>query len=70
MVGKAGGLSQPTNVKRAKILTWFIGTACLGIILALVARLVMQFVIPPPPPHLQLVKDIRNYPVAQATERG
>ena len=58
MAGKAGGLWQPTNVKRARILTWFIGAACLGIILALVARLGMQLVIPPPPPRLQLVKDI------------
>lgn len=58
MVGKAGSFSQPASLKRAKILTWFIGTACLGIILALVARLVMQFFMPPPPPRLQLVKDI------------
>src|SRR5258706_5448788 len=58
MAGKAGGLWQPTNVKRARILAWFIGAVCLGIILALVARLVIQFVIPYPPPRLQLVKDI------------
>jgi hypothetical protein len=58
MAGKMGRLAQPTDVKRAKILTWFIGTACLGIILTLVVQLGMQFVIPHPPPRLQLVKDI------------
>src|SRR5258707_5161775 len=58
MAGKAGGLGQPTNVKGARIPIWFIGAACLSIILALVVRLGMQMVIPHPPPRLQLVKDI------------
>src|SRR4030081_3077083 len=58
MAGKVGSLSQPTDEKRAKMLTWFVGTACLSIILALVVRLGLQLVIPHPPPRLQLVKDI------------
>ena len=51
-------LAQATTMNGLRIVTLFMWAACLGIILTIVASLVIQFVVPPPPSRLVLIKDI------------
>src|SRR5919201_1133864 len=58
MANRTGALAQSAHMNVSRIITWFIWAACLSIILAILASLVMQFVVPPPPSRLVLINDI------------
>ena len=54
----SGEIFQSANIKKGKVFTLLIGVITAGILLALLVRLVTQFVTPPPPQRLLLVQDI------------
>jgi hypothetical protein len=58
MVNRTGSVEQATHMNVSRMLTWFAWVVCLSIILAILASLVSQFVVPPPPSRLVLVTDI------------
>jgi hypothetical protein len=49
---------QPSRLQKGKILAWLIGVAFSGLLLAIIIQLILQFIVPPPPHRLLLVKDI------------
>jgi hypothetical protein len=58
MMNRTGSLAQAAHINVSRIVVWFIWVVCLGIVLTILASLVMQFVVPPPPSRLVLIKDI------------
>src|SRR5438270_3618289 len=58
MVTRTGSLAQAAHMNIARVLTWFAWVASLSIILAILAGLVIQFVVPPPLSRLVLIRDI------------
>src|SRR5437763_6890432 len=58
MESRSGILAHNFGRTVPRVLIFFAGASCIGIILAVLASLMMQFVIPLPPPRLVLIRDI------------
>ena len=58
MASRPGTLAQATKINGLRIFTWFMWAVCLSILLIIMASFVIQFVVPSPPSHMVLIKDI------------